>query len=178
MKTITLTVYPFSELDEKGKARAKQDHQSIWGYSWSKDALMSLAKLAQHFGGKLVNYEIDWFNCSPSFATFDMPDLTKQEIRGAISKLGSYNRRTGRGDGECVLTGYCGDEDAIDGLRAAFRRGVTDLPELMQAAFKTWLHASQVDCEGQYSDDQFGETCDSNGYLFFANGKIAPKSEA
>ena len=48
--------------------------------------------------------------------------------------------------------------------------GERDLGKLMQAAFRQWLKACQSDCEWQYGDEQFSETCDANGYWFTKDG--------
>jgi hypothetical protein len=174
MKTKTIELYEFDELSETAKERAKQEHAEIFSYAWGKDALESLKKLAEHFEGKLTDYEIDWFNSSYSSAKFDMPDwMSLEEFNTKLKSLGSYNKETLKGDGDCVLTGYCADEDAIDGLRLAHKENPTaDLNNLMQSAFKSWLKACQDDCKSQYSDDEFSEMCEANGYTFTINGKM------
>jgi hypothetical protein len=175
MKTITQKVYEFTELSEKGKERARQDQEQAFGYPWADEALESLQKLAAHFGGKLTKYEIDFFDGSPSYARFDMPDgLNKDEIKALLDKLGDYDEATGRGYGECELTGFCADSDAVDGFRTEFLQGATDLNDLMQAAFKTWIKAAQNDCDGIYSDEGMADTCEANEYYFFENGELAP----
>lgn len=174
MITKTITLYSFDELTEKAKNRAREDYATNDGYLWADDALKSLSALAEKFGGKLVNYSITWDNSSPSRALFDMPDdMTESETADVLRTLGGYNKRTGRGNGDCVLTGYCMDEDAIDGLRAAFRAGETDLHSLMQAAFRSWLKVCQADYEDFYSDERFSEHCESNGYHFTESGKLS-----
>ena len=173
MRTKTVNVYKFSELSDKAKERAKSNYATGEGYVWAGEAMDSLKALAKHFDGQLKDYEIDWFNSSYSSASFDMPEMTEREIRAKLKELGSYNRKTGKGKGDCKLTGYCLDEDAIDGFRLAFRGGVRDLSALMESAFRSWLKAAQDDCEGYYSDEQFGEHCDVNGYEFDASGDMA-----
>ena len=175
MRTITKTVklFKFCELSEVGKDKAKMD-MAIMGYSWADEALESIQELAKHFGGRVKNYSIDWFKSSCSSMSFDMPeDMTKTEIRKRLRDLGKYNRKTGRGLGECKLTGFCMDEDAIDGFRAAFKDGVTDLNELMQAAYETWLRAAQDDCAYQFSDETFSEMCEANNYEFTEDGSMS-----
>lgn len=81
--------------------------------------------------------------------------------------LGTYNKRTGKGHGECKLTGFCADECAIDGFRIAWRKGERDLTKLMEAAYDTWIKAAHADCEDQFSDEQFSENCEANGYEFY-----------
>ena len=177
MRTIETTVYKFSELSAKAKQRAKDDSAEVWGYSSAEEAIESLKKLAEHFDGKLKDYAIDFFACSHSSATWDMPEMTRTEIKRRLATLGGYNRHTGRGDGDCVLTGVCWDEDAIDGFRAAFREGARSLSVLMGTAFAHWLKAVQADCEDQFTDETFGELCEANDYEFFENGKLIPRGK-
>lgn len=174
-RKIEKTLYQFSELSPEAKDAARYDHAANLGYSWNDEAFESLKALAEFFGGRVYNWEIDYFNCSHSSARFDMPEMTKREIAAKLKELGTYNRRTMRGDGECKLTGVCFDEDAIDGFRIAFKRGgVSDLGELMQAAFDSWLKAVQADCEWQYSDEQLSETSDANDWWYDEDGVFVP----
>ncbi len=174
----TINIYQFNELTtEAAKERARQWWREVSaseGYSWSQDAIQSLKKLAEHFGGKVKDYQIDFFDSSPSSACFDMPeDMTKKEIQSRLAQLGSYNKRTGKGHGDCKLTGFCADEDAIDGFRAAFRRGERNLNELMQEAFKTWLKSSQSDARGQLENEYIDDILEANEYDFFEDGRRA-----
>ena len=171
MKTVKVKVYEFKELNEKAKEKAKQDHAALCGYAWQDEAIASLKAMAEAFGAKLRDYEVDFFNSSHSSATFDAPDLSREEIRERLSALGSYDPKTLMGNGDCKLTGYTMDEYAMDGFRRAFEGGESDLNTLLQAGFDSWLKAAQADCEGQYEDEQFAENCEANGYEFTEYGE-------
>ena len=141
--------------------------------------MASLKALAEHFGGRLVDWSIDWSGSSYSCATFDMPENEyggdaewHNEIAGKLLMLGSYNAETLKGLGDCKLTGACFDESAIDGFRQAWFAGETDLDKLIQAAFASWLADCQADFADQQTPDQFSETCEANGYEFDENGKL------
>lgn len=174
METRTYQAYTWAELSPSAKDRARQAAQEDMGYPWAEDALASLKALAQHFGGEMADYSIDWFNSSYSSADFSMPEeWTEKDIRAALKTLGGYNRKTLKGNGECVLTGVCCDEDAIDGFRRAFLKdGERDLTRLMQAAFRSWLKAAQEDCAGIYSDEGMADTSEANGYRYTEAGEI------
>ena len=172
MRTITIPIYSFGELSDKAKEYAKDRHASTYGYESADEAIASLEALAEAFDGKMRNCEIDFFGVSPSSATFDMPqNMKRKDISAKLKTLGSYDKKTLLGHGDCLLTGWCFDENAIDGFRQAFRKGVTKLNDLMQAAFITWLKDAQEDCEQNFSDESFQETCDSNQWMFYANGQ-------
>ncbi len=176
MKTRTINVYTFAELSPAAKERAKSRYLSLHGFSWSDDYLASLRALAAHFGGKLKTYSIDWFNSSYSDAGFEMPDeMEETEIAARLAKLGTFDEATLKGKGDCVLTGFCADEAAIDGFRIEWSEGTRDLGKLMQAAFRSWLKEGQDDCEGEYKDDAFAEHCDLNGYEFTESGDAPPR---
>ena len=173
MRTIPLTLYRFDELpSDKAKQRAVDDYAALFGYTWADEAIDSLRKLAEHFGGKMADYSIDYFKCSYSSATFGMPDLEPDEIERLLARLGGFNPETLRGLGDCVLTGYCADESAIDGFRQAFHRGERDLSKLMASAFDSWLEDAQADCASFYSFEQFAEHSDANDYEYTASGKF------
>lgn len=173
MRTITIekTLYKFDELSDKAKQAAKDKHAAIMGYAWRREALASIEKLADHFDGKVHDYNIDWFNRFGCSMSFMMPEMGVELIQERLSQLGTFNPETLEGHGDCKLTGYCHDESAIDGFRKAFMRdGYQDLGRLMNRAFKSWIDACCADCDDQYSDEQFSETCDANEYEFLENG--------
>lgn len=175
MKTKTCTVYSFSELSADAKQRAKDEHAEANGFVWAKDYLRSLKALAEHFGGKLTNWQIDWFGCSYSTADFKMPDDTETDaasIASKLAELGAFDPATLRGRGDCKLTGFCADEAAIDGFRIAWHAGERELNELMRAAFHEWLENAHTDCAGQYEDEVFAEVCEVNGYQFTEDGTL------
>jgi len=176
METISVNVYSFNELSPTAKSRAKSRFASVNGFSGADEYRDSLKALAEHFGGKLVDWELDWFNCSFSTAKFEVPEeaMSREEIGERLSRLGTYNPDTLKGCGDCALTGWGSDDDAIDGFRAAFFAGESDLNALLQAAFKTWLKAGQEECEAYYSDEVFAEGADAKGLRYLENGACPP----
>ncbi len=172
MRTIQQAIYKFEELGTLAKEKAKTDYFSACGYCHEDEANASLEALAQHFGGHIDRQEVDYWGAS--FCSFNMPELTTKEIKERLGKLGSYNKRTGQGTGECVLTGVCFDEDAIDGFRLAWRGGERDLDRLMYAAFKSWLKSIQADVEYQNTDEAFQENSEANGYEYYEHGELVP----
>lgn len=179
MRSYIAIAYRFSELSPKAKDYARYKYMEMWGYSRSDEYLASLKALAEHFDGRLEDYSITWDNSGYSSAKFSMPkDMKVAEIRRRLKLLGSFNRKTLAGHGDCKLTGWCYDESAIDGFRWAFiREGERDLNRLMQAAFKTWLKAAHADNEYDFSDEGFGETADANEWEFDDTGRILSREK-
>jgi hypothetical protein len=171
--TRTVRVYKFGDLPEVVRERVKQNYMAYFGYARSADALASIKALAGHFDSKVSDWDIDWGGGSHSSVKFDTPDhWTEDSLRGAVAELGAADPVTGRGVGDCVLTGYFLDEDAIDGLRRAYLGGERDVGKLLQAAFRSWLDACQADFDDFYSDETFGEHCDANGWEFTEDGEM------
>lgn len=173
---MSITLYRFSELLSGAKERARDEAQSVFGYPWADDALASLRAFAEWFDYRLSDYNVDFFNCSYSSAKFESAgddELTADDVEGRLVALGSYNPETLRGDGQCELTGYCSDEDAIDGFRIAWHAGERDLEKLLQAGFRSWLKAAQADCEYRYSDEAMSEDGDANDYWYTSSGALS-----
>lgn len=172
MRQISVNICKFSELSDDAKQRAKEFDKEVLGYHGAEEALKSIKELAEHFGGQVTNYEIDWFAATHSSMSFEMPEMEREEIEARLARLGTYNPETLKGHGDCLLTGVCYDEDAIDGFRIAFMSGESDLENLMQAAFKNWLKSCQSECAAFYEDDEFSDHCDTNDFEFYENGKL------
>ena len=172
MRYKQMAVYRFAELSEQAKQHAKDEYANAVGYDWGHEAMGSLRAIARHFGGELTDWSIDWADCDRCSAEFAMPDLDHDEIAERLAELGAYNPDTLKGLGECKLTGYCADEDAIDGFRRAFMAGEDDLSEFMRAAFEAWIRAAVADYGSQFEDEHFAETCDSNGWEFDETGEL------
>lgn len=173
MRTATIQVYKFEELSQKAKDAARAEFMS-WGYSWQKEAFDSLKELIARFGAKLDNWQIDYFACSHSSIKIDADacEYEEDELRAIIDGLGSYNPETLKGLGDCVLTGYCMDEAAIDGVRAAYFAGVRSVDKLLQAGFDSWLKSCQADCESQFTDEYLKDHCEANEYEFTESGEL------
>lgn len=188
------TSYRYEELSESAKENAKQWLNSE-GYNWSGEALRTIKSLAEYFGGKVSDWSIDWSNPSSSSVTFSMPEIGYWEFSRLLSELGAVSPETGKGVGDCKLTGVCFDEDAIDGLRAAFASlpvpdesarydengdelddwdliDSDDVAELFQAAWWSLALACQDDYESQFDDENVRDTCGANGYEFDKYGNF------
>jgi len=181
MREVTTKVCRYDELSDAAKEQARQDYAGTVGYLSGDEALDSIKKLAEHFGGRVTNYDIDWSGCcSHSSMEFDLPDdMDAKEIESRLSKLGTFNPETLKGHGcwrmqkTCELTGVCYDEDAIDGFRKAWHEGERDLHKLMEAAFRSLLKQCHSEYECFYSDEDeaFAEHCEANDYEFYESGK-------
>jgi hypothetical protein len=176
MRTITTTVYNFSELSEDAKETALQEwteQEAAQEYSWSQEAIESLKAGIEHFGCALASYSIDFANSAYSDIAVDTPwnEPTEDEIKDMIESAGSYNPETLKGLGDCKLTGYCMDENFLDGVRSDFYNGERDLKELMLSGYNNWHEAATNDYESQFTMEYFSEHAEANEYEFTEDGK-------
>lgn len=186
METKTVNIYTFAELSDEAKQAAIYQDQSHSGWFRADEYMASLKALAEHFGSSVVDYELDWGNaCGPSSMEFNAraqedSGLSKTawaaHLRAKLRELGTYNRRTLKGHGDCKLTGCSTDENAIDGLRWAFYRdGERDLNVLLQAAFDSWIKAAWADWKYDYDPSEKGgyaETAEANDWRYTEEGRI------
>lgn len=183
MGTIEKTVYKFSELSDSAKEHARYKWAENGGFDGrDTEYTDSIKALAEHFGGRVKDYSIDWSHSSYSEMSFEMPEqpdsgMSKtawdKYISGKLRDLGTFNRRTLKGHGDCKLTGMCYDESAIDGFRWAwYREKKRTLSELMDAAYDEWIKAAWADYEYDIWGEGFPETCEANEYEFDEDGDL------
>lgn len=171
MKTIETIVHEFNELSDAAKEVARDWYRNGFEYPWASECLASLKALAEAFNGKVSDYSVDWYGCTHSSASFDMPEMESEAIADILAKMGTFDPKTLKGHGDCKLTGYCADENAIDGFRIAWHKGERDLNRLMQAGFQTWIKDCQSDCEALLSNEAIDDAIAANEYTFTAEGK-------
>tara|TARA_R110000868_G_scaffold297060_1_gene557392 strand:+ start:283 stop:816 length:534 start_codon:yes stop_codon:yes gene_type:complete len=174
MKTIKINLYNFNELSEKVQKEVIENQRLLMTeYTWDNDALKSLQKFAEHFNSELKDWSIDFFNYGPSHVKFmEVEEMEETELKDLILKMGSYNKDTLKGLGDCKFTGVCFDESVCDGARKAFFEGERDINEILQAGFNTWLEDVQSDTEYLQSDKAIIETIEANEYTFEENGRM------
>lgn len=180
MRKLIVNICKYSELSDAAKEKARQEFAAAQGFLSADEALASIKALAEHFSGKVIDYEIDWSGgCSHSTMKFDMPyyyEDSYSEIEDRLRKLGTYNPETLKGEGECKLTGVCYDEDAIDGFRKAWHAGNRRMYDLMEAAFRSLLAQCHSEYECFYAwngdDSEFAEHCEANEYEFYESGRM------
>jgi hypothetical protein len=78
--------------------------------------------------------------------------------------------------GECTLTGYCGDcplFDPIAGYLKSDWRRIPDLEQVFYECAQSWVIAAAEDCEHSYSDEHCEELAVINEWLFDGSGRFA-----
>jgi len=175
--TKTITVYAWNELSEKAKDNARYKYFSN-DYFWKDEYLDTLKKALDFFNASYDS--VSWENISHDL-TFHH-DSEVLELKGA--RLFAYinnnyanipnKDRSFLLDQNCYFTGYCGDEDFLDPLRAFMSRPSSDITykDLIESCVESLLKAMRADYEYQISDEGLSETCEANEYQFDAQGRI------
>ena len=176
MKTRTINVYEFSELSEEAKQTALENNANDAEYFWGDDAIKSLEGFMEHFNCSLSRYSIDWNEKYRNEIKIDIPDymndISVKELKQYINSMGSFNKKTLAGLGDCKFTGYCMDESACDGARKAFFKGERDLYTILYAGYESWYEDCNKDFEFQLSMEGYSEHCEANGYEFDEDGNM------
>jgi hypothetical protein len=161
MKEYTAKAYRFSELSEKAQQRVIHAWMED-GYHFSGEVIDTLKQMAKVFGGKLVDWNIDFFG-GWSSAKFDMPDSEREEIAAVFDKLPI---------GDCPLTGVFFDIDGLEAAKKAFDEDVYSLNEIMQIGADAVINAAQSDCEASFSVEVMSDNCEANDYWFDETGRM------
>lgn len=201
-RDVITQVYRFAELPEEGKDSVRQRYRQEQ-FEEGHDAVKSLEALARHFGGRMVDWQMDWSNCSHSSAKFEMPTAEdhaddfgheeesemareqrvaeewREHLGARLSEISSdFDPETLRSRGEQHLTGSYFDDAAVDAFRAGLVGGETDLDALMRAAFDAVLKVGQDEVEHRESDEWIGEDCEACDRWFYEDGRRAPDPDA
>lgn len=173
MKTIEINLYSFAELSDEAKEKALENYANSTEYFWANDSIKSLEKGIEHFNCYLQNYRIDFLEPYRNSVTIDYPeiDFTKKELKSLVLSMGSYDKKTLRGHGECKFTGVCFDEDFADGVRKAFFSGEIDLKELILSGVSSWEDAVKKDYEFEFTAEFYTDHCDINNIEFTEDGE-------
>lgn len=173
MKTIEVQLYKFDELSDEAKHTALENNANEAEYFWGDDAIKSLKKVAEHFNCSLERYSIDWTESYRNEISFDCNyiEFSAKDLKTQILSMGTFDKKTLKGLGDCKFTGYCADESACDGIRKAYFNGERDLKELLMAGYESWYKDCQTDYEYQLSEEGYSEHCEANDYDFTEDGE-------
>jgi hypothetical protein len=175
MRTQTVAVFTFDELDADAKERAREDYRrggDLWHWSgewWaSAEAFSAIAPIQVQ--------AIDWDRAEPEmrFADDDVAALSGVRAWKWLHNNGWFDLAARNADGGCTLTGYCGDCDFFDPIHALRSRpaDVPALEDLFRDCVYGWAFAARRDLEWCYSDEAIDETLTANGYEYLASGEF------
>ena len=175
MRTINIKIYKYEELDPQSQRNALSRHSAGVDFYGSGEAADSMKKLAMHFGVDRA-YFVDCDHPASSACMSymrDAPDMDYGDMLALLGKLGKFDEETMRGHGDCVLTGVCYDEFAIDGFRKEFFNGAAapTLEKCLLAAWTSLLKVCQDEMEYNQGEEAFKEECSGEGQEFYDDGR-------
>ena len=177
MRKEEINIYKFSELSEAAKRKAIEDYFNPRCFHWVDEYFESLRLGLKWFGFDLDNYSIDPIMAESGYYSFsDVFDFDKDE-ESFGKELLDYLKENYDIEkllsGECIFTGYCGDEDFIDPIRSFVEkpRNITFI-DLMEDCCNSLLSALQKDCEYQLTEEYMEDFFEANNYEFLENGEL------
>lgn len=165
METRTVEVFRFAELGDSAKERARYEAQAsgIWDF-YAEEALESLFAFLRYFRAKLLDYRIDWTNCSHSYIRIDLPWYEEGEFEELVKGL--------RHDGSCQFTGVCYDYFLNEGAVKEWHKGVRLPDSIIDAGFREWLKVVQDEYEQRHSDECLSEDSVANDIWYTHRGEV------
>lgn len=186
MRTRTINIYNFNELDEETQQAAIEKFREFPDlYGWHHENIQSLKGFVDHFNLSSLDWEISLCSYSNASASVNDEDLANlQGIRlwkwlHNCGILRYYNKHTKRHEdllsGDCPFTGYCFDENLLDAIREFVKKPEegTTYQELINDCLSNWVKAYVTDWEYAYSDEGIKETIEANEYEFNEDGTLA-----
>lgn len=159
MRTITVKLYTFEELNDAAKEKARDWWRGTgFEFAWSEESKQSINTFVDHFGAKLTEWDIGPY-CPIDYTV----KAENENFRGL--KLKAFDR-------EHMPTGYCLDNDLWMTFYDEFKRtgSAKKAFELaVDAGFKAW----RDDMESQLTDDYIDDLLIANEYEFTEEGERA-----
>lgn len=173
MRTQTVTIYQFDDLDADVQQRVisqwRDGDQFFWSDEW-EDSLNAFAKIAPL---TVRHWEI---GCRGNGVVFDMDDNVA-DLSAARAWKWLVNNGWGKlaAGQDCPFTGYCGDENLLDAIRNALANpaSIVSLRDVFADALHDWVKAFEADIDHWHGEEAIREDIEANEYEFNANGTIA-----
>lgn len=184
-ETQTIIVCQFAELNDDAKDCARQWYRSsmgddawAWGDEW-RDSAQAFSRIAPikitDADFERGHVSIEWQG--PDHASrYDHSDAIA-ELTGLRAWVWLTNNNwfvwaQKNREGECTMTGFCGDCAFGDALKE-YERNPRRVPELKQVFYEmaqSWVYAARRDMESSNSDEYIDETIIANEYEFTDSG--------
>lgn len=159
MREVTVKVYKYNELSDKGKERARY----LWAegknfqFDWQVESRASVLAFCNHFGVGVVSVDVDPYSTSSI-------TLKSNEDNFKNLKLEDFDRNhmpTG-----CVLD--CNLWQTFYGCFKETGNAEGAFTKALDAGLRAW----QEDLIHQASEEYVQESMDANDYEFYENGEI------
>jgi hypothetical protein len=178
-RVLEVTVYKLDELDAAMQQRVISNWRDGGQFPWSEEWRYSLDAFAKIAPLTVRNWEVGYRS---NGVTFDMDRDDNYgdgiaEMSGVRAWKWLINNcwaKLAAGQ-DCPFTGYCGDEDLLDAIRAAIANpaSITSLRDVFADALHDWAKAFERDIDHWGSEEAIREDIEANEYEFNANGTLA-----
>jgi len=176
MRTATLEIFTYDELDKAAQAKARDWFRSIdTDNPWVEENIDSLKAFLDHVGATLDSYAYGGSWCRGNHVKISIHDTDIAALSGVRlwkylqnNDLTTYN---GTPYNQCPMTGYCMDATCGDELDAFMvKPDSREFEELIQDCANAWLKACVADIDYQNTDEAVTETIIANDYEFTGDG--------
>jgi hypothetical protein len=172
-RTIEITAYRFDELSDRAKERARDWYREGDTWGWSDEYWQSARAFAAIAPMDIWEADYSRGDVSVRWAGDDeVAELTGLRAWKWLANNGWFDLAAKNIQGDCTLTGFCGDCDLFDPI-AQYAKNPLRVPELEQVfreCYYSWVHAARADMEHSYSDESVDESIRINEYEFDAEG--------
>lgn len=176
MRTETITIYQFNELGDKAKTRAIVDYfyrGDVWSWQdeWWSSAVAFCEIAPVHI--READYDRAYVSCSWT-GNEDVAELYGVRAWKWLHNNGWFDLARKNAQGDCTLTGYCGDCPLFDPIAAieATPSKVPELSQLFYECLQSWVHEARQDMEYCYSDEAAKEYLENSHLEFEEDGTI------
>jgi hypothetical protein len=189
METINMNVYDFEELPEAVQQKVIDEWRNDDEYFWNSENEDSLNAFCKIFDISIKNYEYGYHNYINASFNLDSDAIQFKNKLAARYLWNNYKRdifkpkyyyKNGKKrlskiqiHNDCVLTGYCMDNDILAPIYEFLNKpDNSSIEDLLNDCLNNWLSACQKDYEYWLSAECIREDILSNDYQFLINGEI------
>lgn len=176
MRTEIIEVFTIDELSEAAQEKAHADYLAQGGcfpyFDEWQDSLNAFCDIAPvewlRFDIVMDHIDYNWKEDS------DIAKLTGVRAWKWLLNNGWFDLAEKNAQGDCTLTGYCGDCDLFDPIHALKDRPeyVPDLEQVFYDCLQSWAQAARRDMEACESFEYFLDMVESNEWEYLANGDM------
>ena len=169
MKHVTIEIFDYSELSEAAKQSARDWYCEGGAWYWQDEWWQSARAFSDIAPVDIqsADYERADVDCTWQ-GECDVEDLEGVRAWKWLQNNGWFDLAARNAQGDCTLTGYCGDCDLFDPLHeyAKTPLAVPDLRQVFYECAQSWVQAARRDLEESYSREVVEENIEANEYQF------------
>jgi hypothetical protein len=175
VRTITKTVFEFSELSESAKQTAREWYRANRDYDWASENLESLKKWADWMRVEITGHSLGGSDNRDNHVRWHLNiDSWMADLRGV--RLWKFlNNQFNLPDlsGSCPFTGYRFDETLLNVFREFMARPWdASYRDLIRASIDKFVCDYSADVDYYYDDESIDESIEVNECEFYEDGSV------